>query len=136
MFAVKQDKLKSLIVDLTLLDYYKKYADMFLKDLVNQLSENESHNHAINLKSGKITLYKSLYNLSEIELTILQDYIDMNLLNDFIKSFKSSVEALILFIKKKDSTLRLCVNYRSLNLVIIKNYYLLSLINKSLNCLK
>ena len=67
---------------------------------------------------------------------MLWDYIDTNLLNDFIKSFKLSVRALILFIKKKDSTLRLCIDYRDLNLVTIKNHYLLSLISKSLNYLK
>ena len=136
MSVIKQDKLKSLIADLTLLNCYKRYVDVFSKDLVNQLSENKSYDHAIDLEPGKITLYKSLYNLTKMKLTILQDYIDINLLNDFIKSFKSSAEALILFIKKKDSILRLCVNYKDLNLVIIKNYYLLSLINKSLNHLK
>ena len=83
-----------------------------------------------------MTLYKSLYNLSKTELTTLQDYINMNLLNDFIKPFKLSAEASILFIKKKDDTLKLCVDYRDLNLVMIKNYYLLSLIDKSLNCLE
>ena len=83
-----------------------------------------------------MTLYKSLYNLNKIELVILWDYIDTNLLNNFIKSFKLSVRALILFIKKKDNTLRLCVNYRGLNLVIIKNHYLLSLISEFLNYLK
>ena len=33
--AVKQDKLKSLIADLILLNCYKKYVDVFSKDLVN-----------------------------------------------------------------------------------------------------
>ena len=47
-----------------------------------------------------------------------------------------SVRALILFVKKKDNILRLCVNYRDLNLVIIKNHYLLSLIDEFLNHLK
>ena len=47
-----------------------------------------------------------------------------------------SSKASILFIKKKDNTLRLYVDYRGLNLVMIKNCYLLSLINKSLNCLE
>ena len=60
----------------------------------------------------------------------------MNLLNNFIKSFKLSARALILFIKKKDDTLRLCVNYKDLNLIIIKNCYLLSLIDESLNYLE
>ena len=132
----KSDKLKSLIVNLILLNCYKKYADVFLKDLINQLSENELHDHVINLKLGKTALYKPLYNLSETKLATLWDYIDTNLLNNFIKSFKSSAEALILFIKKKDSTLRLYIDYRNLNLVIIKNHYLLSLISESLNHLK
>ena len=136
MSAIKQDKLKLLITDLTLLNCYKKYADVFLKDLVNQLLENKSYDHAIDLEPGKTASYESLYNLSEMKLTTLWDYIDMNLLNDFIKSFKSSVEALILFIKKKDSILKLCVDYKDLNSVMIKNYYLISLINKSLNYLE
>jgi hypothetical protein len=38
----------------------------------------------------------------------------------------------ILFAKKKDRTLRLYVNYRGLNEIIIKNCYLLLLILKSL----
>ena len=71
MFVIKQDKLKSLIADLTLLDCYKRYADVFLKDLVNQLSENKLHDHAIDLEPDKTTLYKSLYNLNKIELTTL-----------------------------------------------------------------
>ena len=117
-------------------EYYNRYTDVFLKNLINQLLENKSHNYLINLEPDTTILYKSLYNLSETELITLQDYIDTNLLNNFIKSFKSSVRALILFIKKKDNTLRLYVNYRDLNLVIIKNHYLLSLIDESLNHLK
>ena len=71
MSTAKSDKLKLLITDLTLSDCYKEYAHVFSKDLVNQLSENKSHNHAINLKLDKMTLYKSLYNLSKIKLAML-----------------------------------------------------------------
>ena len=71
MSAVKQDKLKLLIANLTLLNYYKKYVNVFLKDLVNQLLENKSHDHAIDLESDKTTSYESLYNLSMIKLTML-----------------------------------------------------------------
>ena len=35
MFTVKSNKLKLLIVDLTLLNCYKEYANVFLKDLIN-----------------------------------------------------------------------------------------------------
>ena len=67
----KSDKLKLLIADLTLLNCYKEYADIFLKDLINQLSENKLYDHIIDLKSDKMTLYKSLYNLSKTELVTL-----------------------------------------------------------------
>jgi hypothetical protein len=40
--------------------------------------------------------------------------------------------AFILFIKKKNRTLRLYINYKDFNKIIIKNYYLLLLILKSL----
>ena len=132
----KSDKLKSLIVNSTLSDCYKRYVNIFLKDLINQLSENKSHNYTIDLKLDKTALYESLNNLNKIKLAMLWDYINTNLLNDFIKSFKSSAEALILFVKKKDDILRLCINYKDLNLVTIKNHYLLSLINKFLNHLR
>ena len=71
MSVTKSDKLKLLIVDSTLLNCYKEYVNIFLKDLVNQLSENESHDHTIDLKLDKMTLYKSLYNLSKIKLVTL-----------------------------------------------------------------
>ena len=39
----------------------------------------------------------------------------------------------MLFDKKPDGSLRLCVNYQGLNNLTIKNQYLLPLINKSLD---
>ena len=64
---------------------------------------------------------------------MLRAYIEKHLVNDFIRSFKSSVEALILFVKKKDDSLRLFVDYRDLNQLTIKNRYSLSLIEESLD---
>jgi hypothetical protein len=42
----------------------------------------------------------------------------------------SSWEALVLFVKKKDGTLRLCIDYRGLNTLTIKNKYPLSLMDE------
>ena len=44
---------------------------------------------------------------------------------EFIKKFQSQIEYSILFVSKKNETLRLCVNYRKLNYITIKNQYLL-----------
>ena len=49
---------------------------------------------------------------------------------DSIREIKSLVEYLILFILKKDGSLRLYVNYRKLNDITIKNRYLLLNISK------
>ena len=69
----------------------------------------------------------------EIELVILKDYININLIFNFIRKSNNLAEILILFIKKKDNNLRLIIDYCSLNIIIIKNKYLLSLILKMLN---
>ena len=52
---------------------------------------------------------------------ILQEYINNNLKKDFIRLLIFSVSALILFVKKKDSILKLYINYKTLNYLTIKN---------------
>jgi hypothetical protein len=61
-------------------------------------------------------------------LEVLKDYIDKNLESGFIRNSKSSAGAPILFVKKKDGSLRLCVDYRGLNKITVKNRYPLPLI--------
>ena len=60
-------------------------------------------------------------------------YINKHLVNDFIRSFKSSIDVSILFVRKKNDNLQLCVNYRNLNVLIVKNRYSLSFIDENLN---
>ena len=74
-----------------------------------------------------------IYSLSETELKVFKAYLDKHLINDFIRSFKLSADASILFVRKKNDNLRLCVNYKNFNSMIIKNRYSLLLIEKSLN---
>ena len=50
-----------------------------------------------------------------------------------IREFFNFVETLMLFVFKKNESLRLCVNYRDLNIIIIKNKCFLFLIKKTLN---
>jgi hypothetical protein len=44
----------------------------------------------------------------------------------YIKPSKSPYGAPVLFVHKKDRTLRMCVNYRALNKAMVKNWYPLS----------
>ena len=115
---------------------YLDFADVFSPDLATELSEHtEINTHAIDLEKGKQPPYSSIYSLESVGLETLKTYIKINLANGFIRPSKSPAGAPILFDKKFDRSLRLCVNYRGLNNITIKNRYLLLLVGKSLDCL-
>ena len=58
----------------------------------------------------------------------MKKYIIENLTKGFIRKSKSPAVASVLFVKKKDGTLRLCIDYRKLNEMTIRNSYPLPLI--------
>lgn len=62
----------------------------------------------------------------------MRKYVAEFLERGFIRRLRSPAGAPILFAKKKDGTLRLYVNYRGLNRIIIKNMHPLPLIGESL----
>ena len=66
-----------------------------------------------------------IYKLSENELKVLKNFIEKNLKKEFIRSSKSSAEYSILFTLKKNEKLRLCVDYKQLNNITVKNQYAL-----------
>jgi hypothetical protein len=107
-----------------ILEKYKNFANVFDKINVDKLLEHHSQNHAINTKS-KTSLFESMYNLSMIELELLKEYFDEFLTKEFIVFFSSFVDASILFVKKSKNDLKLCVNYKKLNVITIKNRYLI-----------
>ena len=77
--------------------------------------------------------FGSIYNFSTEELRVLRAYIDENLERGFIRPWSSPAKVSILLSKKKDSDLRLCVDYRSLNRITTKNHYPLPLIREALD---
>jgi hypothetical protein len=84
---------------------------------------------------GKEPPYGPLYNLSSRELKLLREYLEQALYNGWIQHSISPAGAPILFVPKKDGTLCLCVDYRGLNAVTIKDRCLLPLIRETLDCL-
>ena len=91
--------------------------------------------HAIDLEEAKQPPYGPIYSLGPVESETLKTYIEINLANGFIYSLKSPAFASILFDKKPNGSLRLCVNYWGLNNITIKNLYPLPFVEKSLHCL-
>ena len=77
-----------------------------------ELPKNTSINeHAIDPIKGKQPYYGLLYSLRPVELEILKTYIETHLKTGFIRPSKSLADYPILFDKKPDGSLRLCVNY-------------------------
>jgi hypothetical protein len=106
------------------------YLDVFSKANAEKLAPNRDIDLAIDLLPGKEPLYRPMYLLSPRELVALKEFLEENLAKGFIREFKSPAGAPILFALKKDGSLRLCVDYRGLNAVTVKNRYSLSLISE------
>ena len=135
-FQVMQVQLETLDKSLeepTILKAYRVIANVFSPSNTNSLPPHRDEDHAIELEPGKTPPFGPLYNLSEYQLKTLREYIDENLANGFIRPSKSSAGAPVLFTPKPDGTLRLCVDYRGLNSMTIKNRYPLPLIDEILD---
>ncbi|EGZ69265.1 hypothetical protein NEUTE2DRAFT_70270, partial [Neurospora tetrasperma FGSC 2509] len=59
--------------------------------------------------------------------------LDNNLVKGFIRPSTLNIASLILLVKKLGGSIRICINYRGINNIFLKNEYLLLLIKEMLN---
>ena len=85
------------------------------------------------MKEGAQPLVDPIYSLSASEQEALKEFIKENLNTGFIWPISSLHSILVLFVKKKDGSLHLCINFCSFNHISKKNHYLLPLISDLLN---
>jgi len=94
---------------------YRNYADVFSKVKASELPLHHDYDLKIELEEGTSPPLGTLYSLSLVEISTLWTFIDENLTTDFIRPTASSHAAPVLFVKKKDGSLCLCVDFRGLN---------------------
>ena len=94
---------------------YRDFLDMFSPGEAKILPPHRPYDLKIETEGDSAPPFGKLYNMSEKELKALKDYIDDMLGKGFIRSSNSPAGAPVLFVKKKDGSLRLCVDYRALN---------------------
>ena len=111
---------------------YHEFADLFSKKKADELPPHQPYDHTVPLESGKAPPFGPIYKLSPLELEAVRVYVKENLRKGFIRHSQSPCGAPIVFAKKKDGTLRLCVDYRGLNKITVKNRYPLPLIGELL----
>jgi hypothetical protein len=109
---------------------YVDFAKVFNEKIANILFKHNFQNLAIDTQNISSS-FESFYNLSEKKLKMFKKYFDKHLQNEFIIFSKSTCVASIFFIKKKTNDLRLCIDYRELNAIIVKNRYFFSFINET-----
>lgn len=112
---------------------FHEWKDVFAKDAANTLPEHRPLDHKIPIIEGQQPPYSPIYPLSQNELKVLKAYLDDMLAIKFIRPSQSPAAAPILFVKKKDGTLRLCVDYRGLNRVTVRDRYPLPLVGELLD---
>ncbi|SOV01837.1 uncharacterized protein UDID_18810 [Ustilago sp. UG-2017a] len=115
---------------------YHQYLDVFSRVKADKLPPHHTYDHQIPLEEGKSPPFGPIYSLSEHELKTLREYLEENLAKGFISPSDSPAASPILFVKKKDGSLRLCVDYRGLNRITIRNRYPLPLIDELLDRLR
>ena len=112
---------------------HHEFATLFFWEKFNKLPSHWLYDHIIPLLSDKEPSKGPLYNMCRDELLVLQKYLKDHLFKGFIRVSSSSAASSIIFVKKPEGDLWLCVNYCSLNNLTVKNRYSLPLIWETLN---
>ncbi len=93
---------------------YHDYLDVFDRAMTDQLLSHRFYDHKIELIDEKTSSQSCLYHMSDYKLQKMKNYLIKHLNKDFISSSLILYASLILFIEKKDDSLRFCVDYRKL----------------------
>jgi hypothetical protein len=105
-----------------------EFPDVFPEELPSMPPDRDIE-FVIELKPGTTPIYKTPYRMTTLELAELKVHIKELLEKGFIRPSSSPWGAPVIFVPKKDGTQRLCIDYRALNEVTVKNKYPLPRIN-------
>ena len=108
----------------------KDYKDIFPDDLPTGLPPDRGVAHKIDLEPGAAASFGPVYRLSAAEAEELKKQLEELEEKGYIRPSKSPFGAPVLLMKKQDGGMRLCVDYRALNKLTIKNRYPMPLIDE------
>ena len=113
---------------------YHDFADHFCKQDAEILTPHRpGHNIHVDIEEGKSPPFGPIYSLSQKEHEALHKYIVEHLNKGFICPSSSPAASPILFVKKANRELHLCIDYHGLNAITKCNHYPLPLVNDLLN---
>ena len=125
------DTMKKVATELADVRVVCRFPDVFPEELPGLPPDRE-----IELLPGTAPISKAPYRMAPAELKELKQQLQELLDKKFIRPSYSPWGAPVLFVKKKDGSMRMCIDYRELNKVMIKNKYPLSRIDDLFDQLK
>jgi hypothetical protein len=90
---------------------YSDLKELFMDKEIGTLPPHRPYDHEIKLEPSTTAPFGPMYNMSKKELEELKKNINENLAKGFIRRSTSPAGAPVLFVKKKDGSLCLCVDY-------------------------
>lgn len=106
----------------------EEFKDVMPKELPKKLPPRREVDHEIELEPGSKPPAKAPYRMPPPELEELRRQLKDLLDAGYIRPSKAPYGAPVLFQRKKDGSLRMCIDYRALNKVTVKNKYPIPLI--------
>jgi hypothetical protein len=104
-------------------DTISKFLDILINELPKHLPPFHDVDHKNEMVLGFAPPFKSPYQLNKKELQELKAQINNLMERGYIKPSKLHYGLLVLFVDENDKKLRMCIDYCTLNKIIINNNY-------------
>jgi transposase InsO family protein/predicted aspartyl protease len=112
---------------------YHEFADVFKHKSEFTLPERKPGiDHAINLKPGMEPPYKRSFAMNPTQLAAVKKHVDDGIAMDIMEPSNSPCASPVLLVKKPGGGIRVCVDYRALNALTVKDRYPIPLIKETL----
>src|SRR5258708_3114298 len=102
---------------------YHDFSDIFSGEKAGTLTPHRPYDLQINVEECAKPIHGPIYSLSPPELAALQEFLEEHTKSGFIHPSKSPWGSPVLFVKKKDGSLHLCMDFHPLNRVMEKTHF-------------
>ncbi|WOH05104.1 hypothetical protein DCAR_0624517 [Daucus carota subsp. sativus] len=128
--AVEEETTTTNITPSSITALLQQYPDLFEEP--KGLPPPRAHDHLIPLKDGSVPVSSNPYRCPYVQKNEIEKIVKEMLASGIVRHSTSPFASPVLLVRKKDLSWRLCVDYRALNSMTVKNKYLIPIIEELL----